>query len=143
MMMIMAPEGEWPPRTLYRILDKVARLVGAKEPLRWLTIGSRALGVLPCEVSGQAYVVLDGPDEMADARRIGCGTLSFGGDDTDVTLTEVTDPALKHQIVLAAGGHKNQNPPPLLARLGLWSKATPEELAASVPHVAVFELGRV
>jgi hypothetical protein len=92
-MMIMAPEGEWPPRTLYRILDKVARLAGAREPLRWLTIGSQAVVVLPCEVSGQAYVVLVGPDEMADARRTGCGTLSFGGDDTDATLTEVTDPA--------------------------------------------------
>jgi hypothetical protein len=141
--MIMAPQqGEWPPRTLYRILDKASRLLGAREPLCWLAIGSKATGIRPCEVAGRSYVVLIGPDDMADARRIGRGTLSFGGDDTDVALTEVTDPGLKHQIVLADGEHRNQNPPPLLARLGLWGGTTPEELAATVPRVAVFELGR-
>jgi hypothetical protein len=82
----------------------------------------------------------------------GKGTLSAGRTDTDVTLTEVTDPGVKHQVVMAcaaqkprvlhAGGEDKHREPEsfLVTPLRMAPDDTAEGLAAAVSHVAVFEI---
>ena len=69
----------------------------------------------------------------------------------DVTVTEVTDPTVKHKVVIADAAHKtktlfafgedrNREPTSLLVTLGIAKDDTPEGLASAVPRVAVFEV---
>jgi hypothetical protein len=70
---------------------------------------------------------------------------------TEVTVVEVTDLAVKHQVVIAAAAHMpttvpasgedgDREPTSLFATLRLARDDTPEGLPSAVHHVAVFEV---
>jgi hypothetical protein len=123
-----------PPRFLmhatFGAFDKAAALFLGAEPAHWLTMAgrkSRHLQSIPVglhQVDGRSYLIdiLPSKGWSSDLRIPGPGTLTTGRTDTDVTLTEVTDPAVKHQVVIAYAAGK------------------PKILIAAVPRVAVFEV---
>jgi hypothetical protein len=133
-------------------------LLGATEPLHWLTMArrnSRRLRSEPVdlyEIEGRTYIIDIRPSQrrVGDVRVPVQGMLTTGGSDTDVTLTEVTDPAVKHQVVIAYAAHKpktvltpgrnkqHRKPESSLVLLRLAPDDTPEGLAEAVPYVAVF-----
>jgi hypothetical protein len=141
-------------------IDRVAALLGASEPLHWLTMArpnSRRLRSEPVdlyEIDGRTYIIDISPSRRGadDARTPAQGTLTTAGSDTDVALTEVTDPAVKHQVVIAYAAQKpetvlapgrskkQRKPESALVLHRLAPDDTPEGLAAAVPYVAVFEV---
>jgi hypothetical protein len=140
---------------VFGAIDKVAALLGATEPLHWLTIGSESSRVVLYEIDGRTYTLDILPPkkrkQASETRVPARGTLTTRRTDTDVTLTEVTDPAVKHQVVIACaaekpiidiatGDHKHLKGQSTLVALGLAKDDTPEGLAAAVPHVVVFEV---
>jgi hypothetical protein len=145
---------------VFGTIDKVAALLGAAEPLHWLTMArrnSRRLRSEPVdlyEIDGRTYIIDIRPSKprVGDVRIRAQGTLTTRGSDTGVTLTEVTDPAVKHQVVIAyaaqkpetvlAPGRRKQHrkPESALVLLRLAPDDTPEGLAAAVPYVSVFEV---
>jgi len=167
MMVLMPPR--WSFDLTFGLIDKVAALFGAESPLHWLTLGRTSSPVSLYEVDGRTYVMdvivpkgrWQGPDGRhgwglgtswaTEVRAIGRGTLTTGGVSTEVILTEATDPAVKHQVVIAyaadkpkvliaTGEHRHRQPTSFLVDLGLARDDTPEGLAAAVEHVAVFEV---
>jgi len=143
--------------------DKLSSLLGRDtQSAHWLTMTDRKSRGLHSEtvtlyhVDGGTYVIdilmSKGNGWSRHMRLPGKGTLTTGRTDTDVTITEVTDPAVKHQVVIAfaaekpkfvfaSGEDKHLEPASILVRpLRLAPDDTPEGLAAAVPHVAVFEL---
>jgi hypothetical protein len=100
---------------LFGATDKVAALMGA-EPGHWLTMASRrkprdlhSVPVRLHQVDGRSYLVDILPKgRSSDLRIPGPGTLTTGRTDTDVTATEVTDPTVKHQVVIADAAHKTK-----------------------------------
>ena len=158
-MMFMRPPS--PLRHLvWGTIDRVAALLGATEPLHWLTMArrnSRRLRSEPVdlyEIDGRTYIIDIRPSRpgTGEARTPVQGTLTTAGSDTDVTLTEVTDPAVKHQVVIAYAAQrpetvlapgrskKHRKPESALVLHRLAPDDTPEGLAAAVPYVAVFEV---
>jgi hypothetical protein len=149
-----------PPRRamhmVFGAIDKVAALLGATEPLHWLTIDSNSSIVALYEVDGRTYTLDIHPSKRGQASETRVpvrGTLTTRRTDTEVTLTEVTDPAVKHQVVIAyvaqrprltmeiaTGEHKHLKGQSMLVILGLAKDDSPEGLASAVPHVAVFEV---
>jgi hypothetical protein len=149
------------------VIDRIAALMGSTGPLHWLTVGPYSEPVGLYEIEGRTYLIdihpprvegwnyLIGPRSSkgwaSEARVHGRGTLTTGRTDTDVMLTEVTDSAVKHQVVIAyaakkpktliaTGDHKRRKPESMLVILGLAKDDTPDGLAAAVPHVTVFEV---
>jgi hypothetical protein len=137
------------PHLTFRIIGKVSALLGRPGPLHWLTITGRESGNLRSvtvalyEVDARTYVIdlvpfrgwaidthpFRGRDRKLplrgwaiDVRTSGRGTLTTGRTDTEVTLTEVTDPAVKRQV------------------LTLVEEDIPEGLAAAVSRTDVFEV---
>jgi len=158
-MVFMRPPS--PVRHLvFGTIDKVAALLGATEPLHWLTTArrnSRRLRSEPVdlyEIDGRTYIIDIRPSKrgVGDARVSAQGTLTTRGSDTGVTLTEVTDPTVKHQVVIAYAAQrpetvlapgrsrKHRKPESALVLLRLAPDDTPEGLAAAVPYVTVFEV---
>ena len=158
-MMSMRPPS--PLRHLvFGTIDQAARLLGAGDPLHWLTTPGRnprhphSEPVDLYEIDGRTYIIDIRPStpRAGDVRAPAQGTLTTGRADTDVTLTEVTDPAVKHQVVIAyaarkpksvlAPGRRKQHrePESALVLLRLAPDDTPEGLAEAVPYVAVFEV---
>lgn len=138
---------------VFGAIDKGAALLGATEPLHWLTIGSDSWPVGLYEIGGRTYTIdIHLPKGRArDTRAPSQGTLTTGRTGMDVTVTEVTDPAVKHQVVIAyaaqkpvfkiaTGEHKHLKHQSMLVDLGLAKDDTPEGLATAVPHVAIFEI---
>jgi hypothetical protein len=107
-------------------VGKVSALLRRPRPLRWLTItgsepgSQRSVTVALHQVDGSSYVIdlhTSGPPYIdvrpfrsrgsdfprtgwaSFARASGRGTLTTEGTDLDVTLTEVTDPAVKRQVL--------------------------------------------
>ena len=149
------------------VIDRIAGLMGSAGPLNWLSVGRYSEPVGLYEIEGRTYLIdiqpgrvegrhyLIGPRSSkgwaSEARVHGRGTLTTGRADTEVTLTEVTDSAVKHQVVIAhaaekpktliaLGEHAGRKPESMLVILGLAKDDTPEGLAAAVPHVTVFEV---
>ena len=118
------------PHTAFRIIGKVSALLGRPGPLHWLTVTGRESGnqrsvtVTLYEVDARTYVIDLAPFRgwATDVRASGRGTLTTGRTDTEVTLTEVTDPAVKRQV------------------LTLVEEDIPEGLAAAVSRTDVFEI---
>jgi hypothetical protein len=146
-----------PPRFMkslvFGAIDKVAALLGATEPLHWLTIGSTSSPIRLYEIDGKTYTIDIHPPKglSRHAPALRPGTLATGRIDMDVTVTEVTDPAVKHQVVIAwaaqkpsieiaTGEHKHLKNQSTLVTLGYATDDTPEGLATAVPHVSVFEI---
>jgi hypothetical protein len=140
---------------VFGAIDKVAALLGSTEPRHWLTIGSVSSHVALYEIDGRTYTLDILPPkkrkQASETRVPTRGMLTTRRTDTDVTLTEVTDPAVKHQVVIACaaekpiidiatGDHKRLKGQSTLVALGLAKDDTPEGLAAAVPHVVVFEV---
>ena len=111
-----------PPHWPFRLTDTISGWFGGTNPAEWLTIGSTTFHADLYEIDGRRYLLDIAPrrGHTRDIRRAdGRGTLSYDGTDTKVTLTEVTDRDVKHQVViayaavkprviLAAGEHKNR-----------------------------------
>jgi hypothetical protein len=99
---------------LFRVIDRITAIFGGRAPLHWLSIVDRESGFLCsntvsfCEIDGRTYITdlhSKAPGWGQNARLAGQGTLTTGGTGTGVTLTEVTDPALKRQVLaLRSGG---------------------------------------
>ena len=147
-------------RAVFAAIDKVAALLGASEPLHWLTMPGRnprrwrSEPVDLYEIDGRTYLMDIYPSRGWVGRmsgRTARGTLTTGRSSTDVTLTEVTDPVVKHQVLIAYAGVKPNTPvpsgkrkrrkhEPILVALRIAPDDTAEGLAAAVPRVAVFEV---
>ena len=138
---------------VFGAIDKVAALLFGSEPLTWLTIGRDTWAEQLYEIDGRTYIIDIHPPKggQGSDARVRQGTLTTGRTDTDVTLTEVTNPVAKHQVVIAYaaekpkaliafGEDKHREPDSFLVILGLAKDDTPEGLATAVPHVAVFEV---
>ncbi len=147
------PPGR-PPHWLFRLTDTISGWFGGTNPAEWLTIGSFSCHADLHEVGGRRYLLDIAPRRgyTRDIRRAhGRGTLSYDGTDTEVTFTEVTDPDVKHQVViayaalkprviLATGEHRNRPETSFLVDMGLARDDTPEGLLPAVPRVTVFEV---
>ena len=143
-----------PPHWPFRLTDTIAGWFGGTNPAEWLTIGSISFHAGLHDIDGRRYLLDIAPrrGRTRDIRRAhGRGTLSYDGTDTEVTLTEVTDRDVKHQVViayaavkprliLATGEHKNRPATSFLVDIGLARDDTPEGLLPAVPHVTVFEV---
>ena len=123
----------------------------------WHRRNSRRLRSEPVdlyEIDGRTYIIdiLPSKRRAVGARVPRPGDAHHGRSDTDVTLTEVTDPAVKHQVVIAyaaqkpetvlASGRskKHRKPESALVLLRLAPDDTPQGLAAAVPYVDVSEI---
>jgi hypothetical protein len=143
------------PQFMQRLMreapGKLSAILGVgTRPTHWLTMadrdsrGPRSVSVSLYQVDGRTYVI----DILASkgngwSRRMcvpGSGTLSASRTDTPVTLAEVTDTGVKHQVVIACAATK----PRMLLAAGeqIARVDTAEGLAAALPHVAVFEVRR-
>ena len=141
-----------PPHRLFDFIGKVSARIAASAAAPWLTVGSRSFPAVFYEIDGKNYVIdIFLKRRVSDYRRHSRGTLKADGTRTEVTFTEVTDPVLKHQVVIAyaaekpkvliaTGEHKNRPPTSFLVNMGLAPDDTPEGLLAAVPHVDVFEV---
>jgi hypothetical protein len=158
-MMFMRPPR--PARHLvFRAIDRVGGLLGATEPLHWLTMSrgsSRRQRSEPVDlyvIDGRTYILDIRPSKRwSDGLGVSAqATLTTGRSDADVTLTEVADQAVKHQVVIAFAARKpetvltpgkskqRREPESALVLLRLAPDDTPEGLAAAVPYVTVFEV---
>lgn len=101
-------------RVLFRVLDWVTALFPGTTPLHWLSLiaqesgGLRSFTVTLHEVDGRTYITdlhTRAPGWSEDARSAGRATLTTGRTDVGITLTEVTDPGLRQQVLaLRYGG---------------------------------------
>jgi hypothetical protein len=144
-----------PPHWAFCLTDTISGWFGGANPAEWLTIGSVSFHADLYEIDGRRCL-LDIAPRRGNTRYIrracGRGTLSYDGTDTDVTVAvaEVTDPDVKHQVVIAyaavkprviaTGEHKNRPAASFLVHMGPARDDTPEGLLPAVPHVAVFEV---
>jgi hypothetical protein len=143
-----------PPHWPFRLTDTIFGWFGGTNPAEWLTIGSVSFHADLYEIDGRRYLLDIAPrrGRTRDIRRAHSrGTLSYDGTDTEVAFTEVTDPEVKHQVViayaavkprviLATGEHKNRPATSILVHIGLARDDTPEGLLPAVPQVTVFEV---
>lgn len=130
-----------------RIVRGLSRLGLPLGTIHVLTVPGRRSGtprstpVSPLTVNGQRYVVAGLPDGdwARNVRAAGRGELAAGRRRTAVTLTEVTDPDLRRAVMRA---FPTEIPGGVLffVRLGLVSRADPDEFAAAADRVAVFRL---
>jgi hypothetical protein len=95
-------------RALFRVIDRITALFGGAAPQHWLSVVGlesgdlRSVTVTLHEVDGRTYITdlySRAPGWGQDARAAGQATLTNGGTDTHITLTEVTDPVLKRQVL--------------------------------------------
>ena len=125
-------------------LSRVGLTMG---PVHVLTVPGRRTGkprstpVSPLTVSGRRYVVAGLPDSdwARNVRAAGIGRLSQGHRRETVTLIEVTDRALKEQVMYAYPQEVPKGAP-MFAQFGIVSSPDPEAFAAAASHVAVFEI---
>jgi deazaflavin-dependent oxidoreductase (nitroreductase family) len=101
----------------------------------------RSTPVSPLTVSGRRYVVAGLPDSdwARNARAAGHARLARGRRRESVTLTEVTDPALREQVMRA---FPRQVPGgvPMFIKMGIAGSPGPDDFAAAASRVAVFEI---
>jgi deazaflavin-dependent oxidoreductase (nitroreductase family) len=144
------PEVKPPPRwfrTANRAVSVMSRFGFTMGPVRVLTVPGRRTGkprstpISPLTVSGRRYVVagLPGSDWARNVRAAGHGQLSQGRRRETVTLTEVTDSALKEQVMRAYPQEVPKGAP-MFAQFGIVSSPDPGAFAAAAGRVAVFEI---
>ncbi|MEU4693459.1 nitroreductase/quinone reductase family protein [Actinoplanes sp. NPDC023714] len=112
-----------------------------------LTVAGRRSGVprptpvSPLTISGHRYVVAGLPagDWARNVRAAGRGELSSGRRSVPVTLREVADPQVKRSVMRAFPAEVPGGVP-FFVKLGLVTRADPEEFAAAAGRVAVFEI---
>ena len=134
-------------RTANRAVSVMTRFGFTTGPVCVLTVPGRRTGkprstpVSPLAVSGRRYVVAGVPDSdwARNVRAAGNGQLSRGRRRETVTLTEVTDRALKGQVMRAYPQEVPKGAP-MFAYFGVVSSPDPEAFAAAASRVAVFEI---
>jgi deazaflavin-dependent oxidoreductase (nitroreductase family) len=116
-------------------------------PVVVLTVPGRKTGeprstpVTPFTTDGHRYVVaaLTNGDWARNVRAAGRGVLASGRRTTEVTLTEVTDPARRLAVVRAFPVKVPQGVR-FFVQLGMVTRADPDEFAAIADDVTVFEI---
>lgn len=134
-------------RTANRAVSVMLRYGLTMGPVRVLTVPGRRTGKLrstpvsPLTVSGRRYVVAGLPDSdwARNVRAAGNGQLSRGHQRETVTLVEITDRALKEQV-MRAYPREVPNGAPMFAQFSLVSSPDPEAFATAASRVAVFEI---
>lgn len=103
----------------------------------------RTTPVSPLTVDGQRYVIagLAGSSWAKNARASGHAQLSRGRTQEAIDLVEVTDPALRRQVMTAFPTEVPHGVQ-FFVRIGLVTSADPAEFAAASDRVAVFEILR-
>ena len=130
-----------------RIVRGLSRLGLHVGPVRILTVPGRRSGaprptpVSPLTVDGRRYVIAGLPDGdwARNARAAGRGELSAGRRRTAVTLTEITEPELR-RAVMRAFPREVPGGVMFFVRLGMVTRADPDEFAAAADRVAVFRI---
>jgi len=134
-------------RAANRAALALSRLGLTMGPVCVLTVPGRRTGkprsapVSPLTVSGGRYVVSALPDSdwARNVRAAGHAQLSRGRRREPVTLTEVTDSALKEQVMRAYPREVPRGAP-MFVRAGIASSPDPDAFAAAASRVAVFEI---
>jgi deazaflavin-dependent oxidoreductase (nitroreductase family) len=116
-------------------------------PIWVLTVPGRRTGkprstpVSPLTVGGAQYVVagLPGSDWARNVRAAGHAQLSRGRLRKPVTLSEITDSALKEQVMRAYPREVPRGAP-MFVQVGIASSTDPDAFAAAAGRVAVFEI---
>ena len=144
-----APQGKlpgWLP-AVNRVVRAISRVGLSLGPVQVLTVPGRSTGkprttpVTPLTVAGQRYVVAALPeaDWARNVRAAGHGELARGRRRQTFSLTEVTD-ADELREVMRAFPREVPGGVSFFVRLGLVTKADPDEFAAAADRVAVFRL---
>jgi len=144
-----APQGKlpgWLP-AVNRVVRAISRVGLSLGPVQVLTVPGRSTGkprttpVTPLTVAGQRYVVAALPeaDWARNVRAAGHGELARGRRRQTFSLTEVTD-ADERREVMRAFPREVPGGVSFFVRLGLVTKADPDEFAAAADRVAVFRL---
>jgi deazaflavin-dependent oxidoreductase (nitroreductase family) len=144
-----APTGTLPGWLPYanRVVRALSRLGLPLGTVCVLTVPGRRSGeprstpVSPLTVAGHRYVVAALPhsDWARNIRAAGHGELARGRRRSAVTLTEVTDPAQRREV-MRAFPREVPGGVPFFVRLGLVTRADPDEFEAAADRVAVFRI---
>jgi deazaflavin-dependent oxidoreductase (nitroreductase family) len=132
-----------PANHVIRTLSRLGLPLGT---IHVLTVPGRKSGlprstpVSPLALGGHRYVVAALPqsDWARNVRAAGRAELARGRERVPVTLTEVTDPALRREIMRAFPREVPRGVA-MFIRLGLVQRADPDQFAAIADRVAVFE----
>lgn len=127
-------------RVLFRMIDWIVALFGGTAPLHWLSVVGQESGDLRSvtvtlhKVDGRTYITdlhSRAPGWGEDARSAGCGTLTTGRTDIRITLTEVTDPVVKRQVLtLRDGSTPPENFASLMTQVPAVFQVTPAGVAS-------------
>jgi deazaflavin-dependent oxidoreductase (nitroreductase family) len=134
-------------RPANRAVRAASRLGLPLGTIRVLTVPGRRSGkprstpVSPLTVDGRRYVIAGLPDSdwARNVRAADRAELSLGRRRESVTLVEVTDTALRAQV-MRAFPREVPGGVPMFVRLGLVHGPDPDEFAAAANEVAVFEI---
>lgn len=134
-------------RAANRAVGVLSRFGFTMGPVCVLTVSGRRTGkprstpVSPLTVSGRRYVVagLPNSDWARNVRTAGHGRLSRGRRFEPVRLVEVTDSALKEQVMRAYPREVPRGAP-MFAQFGIVSSPEPDAFAAAAGRVTVFEV---
>lgn len=130
-----------------RLVKGLSRLGLPLGTIHVLTVPGRRTGeprstpVSPLTVDSRRYVVAGLPhgDWARNVRAATHGLLAHGRRRTPVTLTEVTDPGEKG-TVMRAFPREVPHGVPFFVRLGLVTRADPDQFEAAADRVAIFRL---
>lgn len=133
-----------PANRLVRLLTRLGLRLGT---IHVLTVPGRRSGVprptpvSPLTVDGRRYVVAGVPDGdwARNVRAAGHGELARGRHTQAVDLDEVTDSAVRREV-MRAFPREVPHGVPMFVRLGLVGGADPDEFAAAADRVAVFRV---
>jgi deazaflavin-dependent oxidoreductase (nitroreductase family) len=130
-----------------RVVRALSRLGVRLGTIHVLTVPGRSSGaprstpVSRLTVAGRQYVIAGLPeaDWARNARAAGRGELAYGRRRTRVTITEVTEPAEKREVVRAFPVEVPHGVA-FFVQLGLVTAADPDQFGAIADRVAVFRL---
>lgn len=133
-----------PANRLVRLLTRLGLRLGT---VHVLTVPGRRSGVprptpvSPLTVDGRRYVIAGLPDGdwARNVRAAGRGELAHGRRKQTVRLDEVADPGLRERV-MRAFPREVPHGVPMFVRLGLVTRADPDEFAAAAGRVAVFRI---
>lgn len=133
-----------PANRLVKLFSRLGLPLGT---IHVLTVPGRVSGtphatpVSPLTVNGRRFVIAALPDGgwARNLRAAGRGVLQNGKRTEHVAAVEVTDPSLKREVMRAVPS-KVRGGIPFYRRLGVVQQGTPDEFAAAIDRVAVFEL---
>ena len=142
----MASLPKWlgPANRVVRLLSRLGLRLGT---IHVLTVPGRRSGapratpVSPLSVGGRRYVIAGLPqsDWARNVRAAGRGDLAYGRRHTEVTLTEVTEHDTRREVIRAFP-REVPHGVPMFVKLGIVTRADPDEFAAAADRVAVFRV---